>query len=79
MVFPEVHAVFVLAFEGDAGAVHFGQAVGVVGLDAEGLDSILRAGFLGMGSAPMRALAQTSDRVRGSTPWRSMKSARYSA
>ena len=57
VVFPEVQAGFVLALEGDAGAVHLGQAVGVIDIAAEGLlDSA--PGLLGVRFRADERLAQ---------------------
>ena len=50
-VFPDVQAVLLEAFEADAGAVHFGEAVGVVDLDVEKfLDAPAEAFRVGLGA-----------------------------
>ena len=57
MVFPEMHAVFLLAFERDAGAVHFRKAVGIVNVHAEAVFD-LPARFLGVRFGAHERLAQ---------------------
>ena len=48
-IFPEMQAVLVLALEGHSGAVHFGQAVGVVYLHVEqGFDAAARLFGVGL-------------------------------